>query len=701
MADGSSYALPLDQELVVDLFAGGGGASMGIGAAYREPDIAVNHNAIAVAVHRANHPNTRHFTEDVFDVDPLACTGGRPVGLLWASPDCRHHSKAKGGAPRNKRIRGLAWIVVRWALATHPRQINLENVEEFVDWCPLDDDGAPIKARRGETFRAFIAAMTTGLAADHPAMAEIVEFLGSDVHVPSLVRGLGYRADWREIRACDHGAPTIRKRLYVKFRRDGKPITWARPTHAKDGAGGLRPWRTAAECIDFSLDARSIFDRPRPLAANTCRRVARGLWRHVLATERPYIVASGPQLVEANVEAGQVPGRQHEREIPVGACPEGDLHGGVGGLRTLAGSPCGSGSSARGNRSPRDLCAAGDVEAGDRGAGPGGHDSPHDSARRQAAFLTEHANASGQRTFPADEPLRTQVAQVKGGHFSVVAAHITKFRTNSVGHALDEPVHTITAGGDMKRPAGAAHAMGLVCATMVQTGYGERAGQAPRVLDLGKPLGTAVAGGQKHALVQAHFLEQANGGFYDGDGRGVEQPVSTICTAGANQRLVSAYLVKYYGTGGQWNDLHEPMHTLPTKDRMGLVQVVKVRADLGLPPDVLERARRCAHFLHEHLPEHFPEPVDAILVGGYVLTDITLRMLVPAELARAQGFHAGYILDRGLFETAPGSGVYEWRPISKTDQVRLIGNSVCPDVAEAEVRADLADLIDLYARQAA
>lgn len=594
MADGSSYALPLGQELVVDLFAGGGGASMGIGAAYREPDIAVNHNAIAVAVHRANHPNTRHFTEDVFDVDPLACTGGRPVGLLWASPDCRHHSKAKGGAPRNKRIRGLAWIVVRWALATHPRQINLENVEEFVDWCPLDDDGAPIKARRGETFRAFIAAMTTGLAADHPAMAEIVEFLGSDVHVPSLVRGLGYRADWREIRACDHGAPTIRKRLYVKFRRDGKPITWARPTHAKDGAGGLRPWRTAAECIDFSLDARSIFDRPRPLAANTCRRVARGLWRHVLAAERPYIV--------------------------------------------------------------------------------GGN----------AAFLTEHANASGPRTFAADEPLRTQVAQVKGGHFSV-----------------DEPVHTITAGGDMKRPAGAAHTMGLVCATMVQTGYGERAGQAPRVLDLGKPLGTAVAGGQKHALVQAHFLEQANGGFYDGDGRGVEQPMSTICTAGANQRLVSAYLVKYYGTGGQWNDLHEPMHTLPTKDRMGLVQVVKVRADLGLPPDVLARARRCAHFMHEHLPEHFPEAVDAILVGGYVLTDITLRMLAPEELARAQGFHAGYILDRGLFETAPGSGVYEWRPISKTDQVRLIGNSVCPDVAEAEVRVDLEPLISLYGKLAA
>ncbi|MBD9368816.1 DNA cytosine methyltransferase [Xanthomonas sp. XNM01] len=614
MADGNSFALPFQRELVVDLFAGGGGASMGIGAAYREPDIAVNHNAIAVAVHRANHPRTKHLIEDVFNVDPLEVTRGQPVALLWASPDCRHHSKAKGGAPRNKRIRGLAWIVVLWGLLTAPRQINLENVEEFIDWCPLDEHGKPIADRRGETFRAFIAAMTTGLAADHPAMAEIIEFLGTDAYVPRLVRGLGYLSDWREIRACDRGAPTIRKRLYVKFRRDGKPITWAPQTHAKDGAGGLKPWRTAAECIDFNLPAQSIFGRNKDLALNTCKRVAKGLWRYVLAAEKPYIVGMA-----------------------------------------------------------------------DTGADP------------RAAFLTEHANASSQRVFPADEPLRTQVAQVKGGHFSVVAAHITKFRANSVGTAIDEPMHTITAGGDMKRPAGAAHAMGLVSAHLMHlTHHDSRAGYPVE-----EPFKTITAAHRgEQAVVQAHFLEQANGGFYDGDGRGLAAPMSTICTAGANQRLVSAYLVKYYGTGGQWQGCDEPMHTIPTKDRMGLVQAVKVRADL-LPPDQMAAAKRCAAFLHEYLPEHFPEPVDAVLVGDYVLTDITLRMLVPAELARAQGFHPGYILDRGLFETAPGSGTYEWRPISKTDQVRLIGNSVCPDVAEAEVRNDLADLIDLYQRIAA
>lgn len=661
MADGSSYALPFDRELVVDLFAGGGGASMGIGAAYREPDIAVNHNPIAVAVHRANHPHTRHFIEDVFDIAPLAVTGGRPVGLLWASPDCRHHSKAKGGAPRNKRIRGLAWIVVRWALDVAPRQINLENVEEFVDWCPLDNDGAPIKARRGETFRAFIAAMTTGLAADHPAMAEIVEFLGDDVHVPSLVRGLGYRADWREIRACDHGAPTIRKRLYVKFRRDGKPIAWARPTHAKGGAGGLQPWRTAAECIDFSLPAQSIFDRPRELARNTCRRVAKGLWRHVLAAEKPYIVGS-VGMEEADGDKGLDCGRsapRHDDSRGPGQSGGDAARVPRGAAGVLLHVPLHARAVCeRGDSGPRGAAAegaAGGIRTADGCGLPG---------TRQAGFLTEHANASSQRTFPADEPLRTQVAQVKGGHFSVVAA------------CMIAAAHGEGRSGGVQR-----------------WGDGSKSGH--------DPLNTVTASaGGGHAGMEAHFLDQANGGFYDGDGRGLDQPVSTICTAGANQRLVSAYLVKYYGTGGQWNDLHEPMHTLPTKDRMGLVQVVKVRADLGLPPDVLARARRCAHFLHEHLPEHFPEAVDAILVGGYVLTDITLRMLVPAELARAQGFHAGYILDRGLFETAPGSGQYEWRPISKTDQVRLIGNSVCPDVAEAEIRVDLADLIALYAEAA-
>jgi DNA (cytosine-5)-methyltransferase 1 len=199
-------------------------------------------------------------------------------------------------------------------------------------------------------------------------------------------------------------------------------------------------------------------------------------------------------------------------------------------------------------------------------------------------------------------------------------------------------------------------------------------------------------------LVSA-FLEQANGGFYDGDGRDVREPVSTICASGANQRLVAAYLVKYYGAERDGVALDGPMHTIPTKDRMGLIQCVQVAADT-LAPELRERAKAVADFLHEYLPEHFRESADMVLLGGYVLADITLRMLAPRELARAQGFPDSYILDRGLFETAPGSGEYEWRAITKTDQVRLIGNSVCQDMAAAEVANDLADLIEFYARAA-
>lgn len=539
MADGSKHSrtLPFDHELVVDLFAGGGGASTGIARAYREPDVAVNHDKVAIAVHRANHPATEHHQTDVFEVDPITATRGRPVGLLWASPDCRHHSKAKGGAPRSKRIRGLAWVLVRWALACSPRMIELENVEEFQAWGPLDDDGHPIKARAGETFDAFIAVMTSGIAADHPAIPEILEFLGDPSARPALVRGMGYSADWREIRACDKGAPTIRKRLVVKFRRDGRPITWSADTHGAPGnpavkAGKLKPWRTAAECIDWTLPACSIFaDRDearawararglrsipqRPLKPATMRRIARGIWRHVLTSANPYVV------------------------------------------------PCGG-------------------------------------------------------------------------------------------------AHIVSDGQACTVPAGAAHAMGLATA----------------------------------------FLEQANGGFYDGSGRDLRQPTSTVLQTGSHQQLVTACLVKYYGNAKGGIPLAEPMHTVPTKDRMGLVQCGQVPADI-LTPELRARARQVALFLHEHLPEHFPAPADLVLVGDRVMVDITLRMLVPVELARAQGFDETYILDRGLFETEPGSGQFEWRLVNKTDQVRLIGNSVCPDMAAAEVANDLAALIDLYRRTAA
>ena len=215
--------------------------------------------------------------------------------------------------------------------------------------------------------------------------------------------------------------------------------------------------------------------------------------------------------------------------------------------------------------------------------------------------------------------------------------------------------------------------------------------------DVNGPLGV-VATSTGHHAVSAAFFEQANGGFYKGDGRSASDPISTICQSGANQRLVNAYLVKYYGNEKDGISLAEPMHTLPTKDRVALVEVVQVPDTLT--PEQLQGARRCAAFMHEYLPEHFKEPAEMVMVGGYVLVDITLRMLQPPELKAAQGFDKAYIIDRGLFAD-PVTGAEEWRDINKTDQVRLIGNSVCPDEAEALVSANAADIIELYQRLAA
>lgn len=273
------YILPLAHELVVDLFAGGGGASVGIEQALgRHVDIAVNHDPEAVSLHQANHPQTEHHVSNVWEVDPRVVCAGRPIGLLWASPDCTFHSKARGGKPhrdRNKarRRRGLASVVVKWVrqlqpTGQHPRVICLENVEEFQHWGPLLQDGTPCPERKGQSFARWVAEL----------------------------RNLGYSVQWRELRGCDYGAPTIRKRLFLVARRDGQPIVWPEPTHADPKharAKGLRPWRTAADCIDWSLPCPSIFERQRPLAEATLRRIAHGVMRYVVNAAQPYIVRIG------------------------------------------------------------------------------------------------------------------------------------------------------------------------------------------------------------------------------------------------------------------------------------------------------------------------------------------------------------------------------------------------------------------------
>lgn len=255
------YQSSILDELIADNFAGGGGASTGIELSIGRPvDIAINHDPDAIAMHKVNHPFTKHYQESVWDIDPRRITEGRPVGIAWFSPDCKHFSKAKGGKPVEKKIRGLAWIALRWAGTVRPRIIMLENVEEFMTWGPVRR-GKPVKSKQGQTFRKFVAQL----------------------------EALGYKVEYRVLKACDYGAPTIRKRFYLIARCDGLPIVWAEPTHGE----GKEPYNTAADCIDWSIECPSIFGRKKELAVNTQRRIARGLDKFVIKNPRPFIVPIG------------------------------------------------------------------------------------------------------------------------------------------------------------------------------------------------------------------------------------------------------------------------------------------------------------------------------------------------------------------------------------------------------------------------
>ncbi len=281
----NQVALDLGHELVVDLFAGGGGASCGIEQGIGRPvDIAVNHDPMAVAMHEANHTRTTHFCESVFKVNPVAVTGNQPVGLLWASPDCTHHSKAKGGKPVSAKRRGLAWVVIKWARRTRPRVIMLENVEEFEDWGPL----TPKRTECGKVLR---------FPDGKPMLVPCPDRKGQEFQkFKDQLKRLGYQVEHRQLRACDYGAPTIRKRFFLIARRDGRPIVWPKPTHGAPDSlpvsrGKQQPYRTAAECIDWSIPCPSIFTRKKPLAENTMRRIASGIQRFVLDTADPFLIA--------------------------------------------------------------------------------------------------------------------------------------------------------------------------------------------------------------------------------------------------------------------------------------------------------------------------------------------------------------------------------------------------------------------------
>lgn len=379
-----------DRELVVDLFCGGGGASEGIGWELgRDPDFAVNHDVEAVTMHEANHPETRHLHGDVWHYGPREVVASSRVGLLWASPTCTYFSKAKGGPLDRKtatKIRALAWVVVRWAKEVRPRVIMVENVEAFSQWGPLDSDGRPCPRRRGSTFRRWVRALESA----------------------------GYRVEWRELRACDYGAPTSRKRLFVIARCDGEPIVWSEPTH---GPGRI-PYRTAAECIDWSIPCPSIFDRRKPLAEATLRRIARGIRKFVLDSAAPFI-------------------------IPVSHAGDARVHSIREPLRTITAS----------SRSPFDLVVPSLVHVSN-GERPGQTPRVYDIQQPLgtvvaggvkhglvAAFLAKNFGGHGTPGADLRAPLSTVTCK---DHHALVRAFLTQYNGTAIGASLREPFKTLT-----------------------------------------------------------------------------------------------------------------------------------------------------------------------------------------------------------------------------------------------------------------
>jgi len=772
--------LDLGHELIIDNFAGGGGGgtSTGLEEAFGRPvDIAINHDPEALAMHAINHPHTKHLCESVWDIDPIEVTGNQPVALVWLSPDCKHFSKAKGGKPVEKKIRGLAWVTLRWAAKCKPRVIMLENVEEFKTWGPLiqDEHGhwKPDPARRGKTFESFVRQL----------------------------EAQGYKVEHRELRASDYNTPTIRKRFFLVARRDGLPIKWPVPTNgAPDSpgvrAGKLQPYRTAAECIDWSLPCPSIFNRKRPLAEATLRRIAKGIMRYVVHAADPFIVGQGGPIyagkpVTANQPFGTLTTENHRAVVVPSIVPVthqgGDRSESVHEpFRTITGAQRGekalasatlrpfvmtntTGHSGADADSPLPTVTSAGNQAltvatmvqtgyGERkatwhcrhcsaefdveptcGCTACGHEDDLVRTAAQApraldiekplgtvvgstkaalvtAFLNEHANASNQRVMPADAPLRTICAQVKGGHFSMVSAalvgvggragdsrprgaaeptatitakgdtaiataflakhytgvvgselqepigtvtstdhhslvtaHLTKFRTGSTGSDLAEPVPTITAG-PKENPAGAAHALGIVTAH-IQRDMGKSIGHAADA-----PLGTVTAGGGGKSALVASSLVKLRG---TSTAAATDEPLATISAGGQHHGEVRAFLLAYYGTD-QDQTPGTPLATVTSRDRFGLV---------------------------------------TIQGQDYEIVDIGLRMLAPHELYRAQGFPADYVIDEIpdpelLFvggEQVDGDPLALPRiPLTKSAQVRMCGNSVCPPLSEALIRANFA-----------
>ncbi|RMT48870.1 C-5 cytosine-specific DNA methylase protein [Pseudomonas syringae pv. solidagae] len=610
-------------------------------------------------MHTVNHPGATHFTTDVFDGDPDTECGGKAVGWFHMSPDCTHHSQAAGGQPRKREIRNLSWIGLKWAGKKKPRVISLENVKQILQWGPL-------VAKRCKS-TGQVVKLGGGIAAPGEVVPVDQQFLVPDparrgqtwaVFVTELER-LGYAVEWRVIRACDFGAPTSRERLFMIARCDGQPIVWPEPTHAKRPAKGQKPWRTAAECIDFTDLGKSIFGRKKDLAPATLRRVAKGMKKFVIDNPAPFILPianwSGETVQSANEP-----------------------------LRTVTSYPKGGAFSVV---SP--VIAPATHQGSDRINDPLEPLPTITCANRGELTLISptliqsgYGEREGQqpRVPGIDQPLGTVVAG--GVKHAVAAAHLVKFRFNDAGKALDEPLPTITSGGNYQRPAGAAHAMGVSTVFMAQMNGGFNTTYAKGA---DEPMTTVTNTGSQQQLVAASLVHLRG----NCDARDTAEPLHTISAGGQHHGLVTAFMERQFGASvGQ--PLDEPAPTV-TAGGGGKSSVVSLR----LSPEHEEGALRVAAFLISYYGTEnvsgAGEPAPTIttkdrlalvtvMVKGtpYVIVDICLRMLKPSELYKAQGFPADYVITHGA----------DGKPFTKTQQVHMCGNSVSPPPMAALARAN-------------
>lgn len=544
----------INGELIVDNFAGGGGASTGIELATGySVDIAINHDPEAIKMHKANHPNTMHYCENVWAIDPVKACKGHPVGLAWFSPDCKHFSKAKGGKPKDKNIRGLAWVACRWAGLVRPRVIMLENVEEFKTWGPLNRGHHPIKSKQGRTFEKFV----------------------------QQLNDLGYEVQFKELIAADYGAPTMRKRFFMIARCDGKPIVWPEPTHAPADseevkAGLLKPYVGAYTQIDFSRPCPSIFDTSekikekygiravRPLAPKTMERIARGLKKFVLDNPEPFIIQCN--------------------------------HGG--------------------ERRPNDIREPMPTITGKHGYGI----VEPTLAPYMGTNTTNHPGGN------CKDPIHTITT---GNQQCLISPTLIQYHSETVkgevrGQTIEEPIMTVDGS----------NRYGLVTSLLHKYYDGGYKGAGENIEN---PLPTVTAW-DHNSVVTANLIQMNN----HCDGGDMRDPIPTITAGDGHFGEVRAFLIKYYGQGtGQ--DINEPLDTVTSRDRFGLVTI---------------------------------DGTD------YQIVDIGLRMLEPRELYGCQGFPADYIIDHD----------YTGKTYPRSEQVRRCGNAVCPPIPAALVRANLPEL---------